>query len=243
MYVYIYMYIYIYMYRAHISIFGSAYKPTYIAGGNPAEVMKKSWPPILGASIAQSPGRLCNGWACALHTSPGILPWKVGLFPAARGGITPNSLAWCFGLESLLDPAWSGLLPAFPEQLASNLPRRVERPVTEFALAESTSLNEELLNIGPKYCGYSCPRMSNSKCIWGSSLTSAPFQHQMVGIRRLRAPTSSVLLCTCPFLRVLPGLAIGICSFPDGVLAAEWKRLEALRERRGPVSHGGGWGS
>jgi len=198
-YIYIHIYIYIYMYRAsYISIFGSAYKPTYIAGGKPAEVMKKSWPQILVASIAHQDVFAMAG---PVHCTPVLAScrerWGCSLLPA---GGSPQ-IHWLGALgwnHSWILYTWSGLLPAFPEQLASNLPRRVERPVTEFALAESTSLNEELLNIGPKYCGYSCPRMSNSKCIWGSSLTSAPFQHQMVGIRHLRAPTSSVLLC--PFL-------------------------------------------
>ena len=122
----------------------------------------------------------------------------MGLFPAARGGITPNSLAWCFGTcipsgehtkshgkspflmgKSTInghfqllcvgspEGTWSGLIPAFPEQPASNLPRRVFYAQSlSWPKAESTSLNEELLNIGPKDCGYSCPRMSNSKCIW-----------------------------------------------------------------------------
>ena len=235
MYIYIDIYIYIYIYIGpHISIFGSAYKATYIAGGKPAEVMKKSWRRILWGQH-RTVTRTSLQWLglCIAHQSwPSCRErWGCSLLP---GGSPQIHWLGALGWNHSWMYTWSGLIPAFPEQLASNLPRRVERPVTEFALAESTSLNEELLNIAPKYCGYSCPRMSNSKCIWGSSLTSAPFQHQMVGIRRLRAPTSSV------FCQAWPS---GYVPFPMECWPRSGSVLKHCGKEEAPSATGGGWGS
>ena len=80
MYIYIDIYIYIFI-GPHISIFGSAYKATYIAGGKPAEVMKKSWRRILWGQH-RTVTRTSLQWLglCIAHQS-----WH----PAVKGGAVP----------------------------------------------------------------------------------------------------------------------------------------------------------